>query len=353
MNPPGTGIDLPPTKGNLCGLDQQVKWRFIQPTSLSTPLDILFVVDTSSSMDSKRARVASNLPKFISKLSTELDYQVGVMLGHGGSSIYSGSLYSPRGRPSVLSSRSLSAVEIENQLVDRLTGVIRDASDANGEALMYSLDQSLGQAKFSKIQNQGFYRNDAALALVFVTDENDVCFRPDLSGYSQFPHYVPSVGGIENVFYQNYCVDPVTKTAKIGPASIQSKLRALKMNLPLTLAGVIHNDVSFAPNTEEAIGHGILELVKSSMNGIAIDISSTDLSSPLSALGDHLISQLKLLTSFELGSGVKIQENSVSVTVDGKTVGAEFDSHVNVVSIGAHDAGQSKSIVEVTACKAN
>src|SRR4051812_30859593 len=91
-----------------CGPNQRVKWTFIQPSPPDkSSIDILLVSDTSTSMDDKRTRLAAAIPTFISKIPAGLDYQVAVMLGHGGSSPYSGKLYSTASSPAVLSSKKL------------------------------------------------------------------------------------------------------------------------------------------------------------------------------------------------------------------------------------------------------
>src|SRR5690606_32134463 len=80
--------------------------RFIQPEAqTSRKIDILFVTDTSGSLDDERAAVADGIDAFVEALPAEVDYQIGVMLAHGSTSQYAGKLYHARNQPSVLKSK--------------------------------------------------------------------------------------------------------------------------------------------------------------------------------------------------------------------------------------------------------
>jgi hypothetical protein len=313
-------------------------------------VDVLFVVDTSASMDPKRARIAERIPDFVRGLAPDTDYRIGVMLAHGGASYDSGRLYSLPGLPRVLDPKALGIDDLQHDLSLILGNVDDDVDEANGEAGMYSLLRSLQPERLAEIRRQGFYRAEAALAVVFVTDENDICFPPELNGYTTFPDYVPSAGGIERVAYERYCRAP-GETAANEPDRVYARLVALQDTLPLTLGGIIHVDparVPQGPGLEDAIGHGILELTRKSANGVLIDIEDSSFADGLSHLGSVVQTTLELRTRFGLDEAVAA--GSIQVSVDGGTVPFLYDDPSRTVEIPLASAGHAGSVVDVGAC---
>lgn len=206
-----------------CGAEQTVRWNFEQPQPVyNRSVDLLFVVDSSASLNEERKRLATDLPAFVQALAPEMDYRIAVMLAHGPSSPHSGRLYSPAGVPKVLSSKSLSASQIQSYLSRTLGQSVADVDQANGEMMMDSLMRSLESGRYAELQAQGFYREGAALSIVFVTDENDICYPPELLGYTGFPHYVRSYRNSERVAYDAYCTARTTAALACGCDSLGS-----------------------------------------------------------------------------------------------------------------------------------
>ncbi len=179
---------------------------------ITNMLDVLFVMDTSNSLDEERAAIANNMNRFIEKVEQisqrhgyrgQLDYQMAVLLAHGpntaltgksGSSAY-GNLFVHREESSVtnpvLKSSEMNVNQISQTLLKRFNGngnltSIRDRSNTQGEAGLLSLEQFLR----SQINaSTGFPRANAALMIVFVSDENDVCYD-----YKAANDYFASIG---------------------------------------------------------------------------------------------------------------------------------------------------------------
>ena len=259
------------------------------PIANATSVDILFVVDTSCPMDVYDLQLAGLLPAFLRQLKPQSDFRFAVMLGHGGASPYSGRLFSGDdsgpNTPPVLSPAHLSLEDMEIGLEKRLIGPPKDLDEANGQALLYSLNRSLQPDRLAEIRSQGFYRNTAALAVIFMTNRSDLCYPPNLHGYSQFPDYVPLRGRDEKIAYLKYCVNPATRTPTITPASLYTSLTALQGQNPLALGGIIHVDPKLVPdNHYDSIGHGVLELVELDLSHVLLDFSSTDISPLLQLL---------------------------------------------------------------------
>jgi hypothetical protein len=319
-------------------------------------VDLLFVVDSSPSMDKERCKIADRIPEFVSRLAPDTDYRIAVMLAHGGASYWSGRLYTGwRGGPAVLGSDHLSVHQIQKALRERLeeAGNEIDHDEANGEAGMYSVMEAVKPERLRQSQKQGFFRPDAALSIVFVTDENDLCYRPELNGYRAFPDYVKSRGGLEEVAYDRYC-----GLAGHNPASypnhLYSRLVTFKGDRPVTLGGIVHTDPRKVPHggtLEDAIGHGIIELTQKSANGVLIDIASDDYAAGLTQLGDVVQTTLNVLTRFGLDGQDEIDPSSVLVDVDGRAVGSVFDAESRSVEIPMASAGHGGSVVDVWGCR--
>ena len=95
--------------------------RFQQPAGLVTDkVDLLFVVDTSGSLDEERAGIADGIDGFVGALPPSVDFRIGVMLAHSGHSSHGGKLYRRSGNPWVLDSQALTLDQIRTKLRNTL-----------------------------------------------------------------------------------------------------------------------------------------------------------------------------------------------------------------------------------------
>lgn len=151
-------------------------------------IDILFVVDNSNSMESKQAALAAAFPQFMHVIETypvpgggHLDYHVGVTsTDHGGgltipqhgqllnSNVESGMSCSfPGGRKYLQSGDA----NVETAFV---CAAHMGTGGSGYEMPLQSAKMALvDQAQGSSPPNAGFVREDALLAIVMLTDEND------------------------------------------------------------------------------------------------------------------------------------------------------------------------------------
>lgn len=329
-----------------CAPEKTVRWRFVQPQPrVNRSVDLLFVVDTSDSLAAERSRIAATIPAFVQALPASTDYRIGVMLAHGGASPYSGRLYAGAGSPKVLNSRSSSLADIQAKLQATLARRVADVDEADGEMMMYSASRSLDADRLAEAQSLGMFRPNAALSIIFVSDENDICWRPELHGFTSFPDYVPSYQNSEVVAYDRYC-------AGVEAAGVLSSFRALKGGQPLFFGAITHvNPTSVPRSSEKAIGHGLLELVRASIDGELIDIGESSYSQGLARLGSAISTSLELDTIFKLASAAGIKADTVRAYVDSRLVPAYYRDSASSVQIAAGDAGKAGSIVEITACR--
>ena len=172
-----------------------------------TEVDVLFVVDNSNSMIHEQKNLAANFPKFITKLEqAKLNYRVGVISTDLGAGSYNlPSCETPGGDGGKLQNKAQLAgcTPPKDSWIARHNGVTNvpggDVSSAFSciaqlgaggcgfeqplEASRWALDPAINA-------NPGFLRKASALALVYITDEDDCSakgaslFNPSQQGLS-------------------------------------------------------------------------------------------------------------------------------------------------------------------------
>ncbi|HUP56846.1 MAG TPA: hypothetical protein VM598_05290, partial [Bdellovibrionota bacterium] len=299
--------------------------------------------------DFERARIARDFPAFVRKLPAGADYRIAVMEAHGGASEFSGRVYSPEGVPAVLSSAEHSEAEVQKYLKRSLCETEEDADFASGEAGFYSFLRSLDADRLAEARAKGFYRPEAGLSVVFVTDENDICFRPELHGYTEFPDYVDG-GRNERKAYEKYCLN-ADGTEKITPASVAARLKGFKGSQPVSVGGVVHVDPDKVPCIgQDAIGHGILELLTSLSFDTAIEITSQLYAEGLARLADLSTLVTRLLSDFALTDSPAFIPATLRAQIDGVAVPISYTEATRTVHVQGTNLGQGGSIVSVEAC---
>lgn len=235
-----------PGIGSSCYID-----RFQQPTqNISRSVDILFVADTSGSMGDNRRKVADGIFSLIEELPADADYRIGVMLAHGSTSPNSGLLWrlpqsqgSVPGNPYVLDSEQLNANNLRGRL-RALMSAARDHNQEQGEMGLYSFMKSLKSSKFAENQARGFYRPEAVLAVVFISDENDIC--------AVYPNSANGMSGMTSAEAQIRARDCA---AGITAASAIDAARAAKGSQSVTFGSIIHQEQE-DEDDHEAFGWG-------------------------------------------------------------------------------------------------
>ena len=315
----------------LCQVD-----RFVQPEAeIVRKIDILFVVDTSGSLNEERAGIADGIDAFVGELPAEVDYQVGVMYAHARDKNGSGELV---GSPKVLSSQTMSIESIRSELKSRMVNPKTEWVTDGGEVGLYAFTKSL-ESKLAANKAVGFYRDDAALAVVFVADENDICswsFPPE--GVT----LVPDPNKKELPANSKYC-------GSITPESVVKAVQNVKGDKPFLISGIVYNGMGPVPaRGENEIGYGYLETIELA-NGISIDLASADYDIGMRQIGYLAYKKLNLLTEFNL-SRSDFKPISMEVIVDRVSVPFTYVDSLNQVQIDEQDAGDEKSEVLVRYC---
>ncbi len=195
-------LDLPWKKDQLPPADQLPKVDYVFPVKdgavISTPVDILFVIDNSNTMELKQQKLAAQFPALIDalKLGGALpDLHIGVVstnVGAGNYSLPTCEVVGGDGGKLQSTARVVGCVPPTNPWISHAGGVtnvptgsadpaqrVKDAFSCIAQLGVggCGFEQSLEAAKValdpSLNVNPGFVRAGALLAVVFVTDEDD------------------------------------------------------------------------------------------------------------------------------------------------------------------------------------
>ncbi len=316
------------SEGNRACFDQTVQ----QPLGADIKnVDLLFVTDTSGSLDAERNMIADNIDHYVAQLPADVNYRIAVMLGHSSKSQWSGKLYSYGSTPRVLDSALMSMADIRSDLRLNLTKGPEDHYADGGEEMLYSFQKALDATIARYGTDNLFFRTDATLVTVFITDENDICYP----GTKKDP--------------ENLEVPAYTRDCKglINAQSVYDRLVQLEGNKSFVLGGIVHtSNVGLPKSGEDEMGLGIIDLVKLG-KGTLIDLISTPIADGLKSLGIKTAKTVDLNTQFTIHHE-NIDPNSVFVTVDGSRVPFQLDG--NVVTIAIADAGSPGSDVIIHYC---
>ncbi len=138
------------------------------------PVDVLWVIDNSSSMGPEQARVMAEINAFFSWFDAlRLDYHMGVIATDVVSPQFAGQLV---GSPTYIDTTTTDA---EARLSERINLGTDDMGDESG---LLAVEMALSEPLVSGY-NAGFFRPDARLAVIFLSDE------PEQSPYDA-QHYI-------------------------------------------------------------------------------------------------------------------------------------------------------------------
>ncbi|HEX4925226.1 MAG TPA: hypothetical protein VFV50_14125 [Bdellovibrionales bacterium] len=311
--------------------------QFRQPTQAVGKLDILFVTDTSGSLDTERAAVANGIDAFVAGLNNNVDYNIAVMLGHGSTSSYAGKLYQHAAEPVVLT-KAQGLAQIRADLRTKLSSPRGDGNSDGGEMNLYSVNRAVTDAAlFAGSQAQGFFRNDAALAVVFVGDENDICAE-----YPAGVTPVPDPQGSEPVAKARDC-------GGITPLSVYNNLKAKKGMKPTLVSSIIYLPGQAYPMTDEnEIGYGMLEATELS-KGLKVNLAGTEtqIANGLFDIGKLADSQLPLITKHTLSKPGTL--TALEVRIDNQ-VETDFTFEAATREVHLNRPGSAGSSVAIRYC---
>ncbi len=232
-------------------------------------IDVLFVVDNSGSMQDDQQLLADNFADFVASAldDSDLDVQIGVTT----TDVISADGAAGRlvGNPAILDARDGAALEARV-----LVGIDGTGLELGLEAMRLAMEVP---------ENAGFIRSSAALAVIFVTDEEDA---------GAFPEALP---------------DPaLSRAPEDYIALLEARKAGSVLNAPVLVSAVL-----------PAGGGNRYRAVVDHFSGVALDITDPAWGARLSEIG---VETFSLSRSFALGSAPRA--GSVTVTVDGVVINA-------------------------------
>jgi hypothetical protein len=347
--------------------------RYQQPGSIITrKLDVWIITDSSSSMDAEREQLANGVSSYIGKMPAGTDVQFAVTLAHGPTSYFAGRLYKSDYKDPkekfVISTKDYSISQVQywmrRKLLYRQNNYdIRAWDDAGnaipGQALRnlptdYDADggeaglisayeairpYSTSPSRYESIQTlssampgeRNFFRPDAALAVIFISDENDICYLD------------PSVADPDNLeapYNMKYC-------AGITAQSVLQRLQVVRQSMPLYVSSIIYNDKARIPaGLENGVGLGY-NMITNLGGGAVIDITKDSIANGLNVIGGYTSTRLDLRYDFIL-KYLYVDPSTIQAKVDGVRRSHSYSGTTNTVHLA--NAGGANSLVDIYYC---
>jgi hypothetical protein len=333
------------------------KETFHQPDVVRTnKLDLLLVIDTSASLLAERGLVANRIDKFLKHLPAGAQYRIAVMLAHGKRSPWAGKIfYKGFLAPAVFDSKGRSSQWMRINLWLRMVLTPMDYWADGGEASFYSLNKALEPDSLAKIQKLGFLRPDAALSVVFISDENELCYEypSDVAPRQDFD--MNHGRSLESIAREENCTvkDANGNSHWLNASYMLQRLKALKGEQPLTITAIVHTKKTLQnlqSRSEDEYGYGYLDLVAQS-GGVAIDIREKNYTAGLERAGQNTSTSMTLFQKFAL-THTDIDVASLAVDVD-TAPRTDFSWLASEGSVFMEHPGTANSTIEINYCRAS
>jgi hypothetical protein len=281
--------------------------KFVQqPFAGDRKVDIVFVTDTSGSLDNEENAVADALDLLVSRIDPLGDYHIGVLPAHGSLGPSTGLLW--KGMIELCPTCTLhdpgaAGDELKEKFRDlRSDPDGSDPASDGGEMGMYSLHRMVTD-RAGAGENTGL-RPDAALAVIFLSDENDICGYPPITSRVQtaspeYHKYDPEQREPDE--YTRTC-DQIDANG----ANVLAELHVYRSAQPVFVGGILYDNFGddsvprYAalkdPNLEDEIGYGYRDMIGLAA-GISADLALTTIdvagfNQKIVEIGDAVAGQL-------------------------------------------------------------
>lgn len=172
----GAKFDLPQTTD-----------KFGQVVTYNNKVDIVWMIDSSSSMAKQQARLSSQVPALLEKLnSMKMDYHMVVVTSSLGGTATQNTGGKFVGEPKVLMSTT---PDLTNLFKNRL---IVGENGSNMEQGLASIERSLSPSYLAN-DGRGFFRDDALLVVIALSDEDDKSKSDSDAAYNYYKAYFDSI----------------------------------------------------------------------------------------------------------------------------------------------------------------
>ena len=337
---PAAATSRPAAFKQIASVDGTCEERPVKVEKQNKKVSFVFMVDTSASLvkagtgtkaQGELTQIAHGMPAFIRKLPAGLDYRIGVVLAHGPASPHFGKIFSAGANdPAVLNSKTMGEAQIIAALERKMMNVPDDTSAAQGEALNLGLyELTAHKQKIEAARDAGLFATGRDVIVIAVTDEQDVCFDYEGTGFKpvEKPYVINGktvwqADPHETKFFNNVCRTFLSKnvtdyTAKddrnhpVGYNDVIESFRSLeqKLKAKVIMQAIVYKTPQAPRSSHEddkEMGHGIIELVEGMQSGTIADLANVDHSNnsiafanELTQLGDSANFQMSFSSSFD------------------------------------------------------
>lgn len=305
--------------------------EFRQPEGpVTTEVDLLFVVDTSTSIFHERKWIVEQLPRLIRQLpggENGTSYRIGVLPAHSPDSPHGGKLFAINGRDRlVLGNKgrdTMTLEQITKALVEKMKKVPAEKGNDAGELGLLSLYNFLkgSQAQTLKSMDE-FMRANAALMVIFVADENDICYKykpGEQPSYDERYHPknrkavefngIKGFDPIEVEAHKKYC----PALGEVPERTVYEALREFKGEQPMRATGIVYTNLATVPHEkgtdqyfdENEIGRGYLELMALT-GSTAMDMALGNFDVAMEFLGKFTTHALRYIDKFQIPASERV-----------------------------------------------
>lgn len=282
------------------------------------------MMDTSPSIYHERKWIVEQLPKLINQLpggDNGTSYKIGVLPAHSPDSQYSARLYSSDPNdPLVLGNKGkgrMTLDEITKALVKKMEKIPKEKGNDAGELGLLSLNNFLTSDQAKRLQQEDqFLRQDAALMVIFVADENDICYKykeGEQPAYDERYHSakykavefngIKGFDPVEVEAHKKYCAP----LGDVPERTVYETLRQVKGDMPLRASGIVYTNIATVPHEkgteqyfdENEIGRGYLELMALT-GSTAMDMALGSFDVAMEFLGKFTTHSLKYIDKFQI-----------------------------------------------------
>lgn len=223
-------------------------------------VEVLFVVDTKKSVDwrNRVKRVMHDFKVFLENVDSDIKVSAAVLGAHSpeqgkihGRLFNSELAGSDEVRPKVIELGRYNPDEMVTLLKSRMDRIPEDPESDGGQMGLLSLNAAITGEYLKANRQTGFFLKDAALIVIFVSNENDLCYS-----------YSDGVkGNYKDIDNETREVTAKTKYCDgITPQKVADNLRKIK-STPIIASGFVYNkDVKFKGQENEK-GHGYIEFI--------------------------------------------------------------------------------------------
>lgn len=309
-------------------------------------VDILFVMDHSGSMQDDWERVANNVKSLVRELPDTTDVRYGVLLADVGA--WRGKLYAPAGWTTVMDNQKMDVNKISNNLHKIFVEGMKISDAGSGESSFHSLYHAVTTNAVAN-QKLGFFRADAALSVIFMSDEQEI-------GYP-FPNpQAPGLPGRCDAAFEDGIKKDYYDKKGINLDVAFNAVKKLKGDLPVKTHAFVNltKEDLFKRNSKNAqclydsLGYGYMEMVAKT-KGVLFSIQE-DKAEGLARCGKVIKESLELQHEFPLSKTAdKVDAATILANVDNARVTHEYRAPSN--SVYLESAGAANSQIAIRHCE--